>query len=262
MARIRICGIYKITSPTGKIYVGQSVSIYKRWENHKNRYLKYPSKLSSSFVSHGTKSHLFEILEECDVNKLNERECYWINELNTFNTEHGLNLREGGDRYIMTEATKEKLRKINLGKKHSEATKAKCSIASKKRVITEEWKIKISLANKGRKMPESHRLKAILNNKLGIIGTRGKKYSEESKAKMKGKKPSQETIDKIRSTMTGRKYSKERVEKSNEAQRLAYRTGKITVWNKGKTMSDEDRQLLSQRMKEYYKNKKIIAQEE
>jgi len=27
---VKICGIYKITSPTGKIYIGQSVDIMRR----------------------------------------------------------------------------------------------------------------------------------------------------------------------------------------------------------------------------------------
>lgn len=32
-----IIGIYKITSPSGKIYIGQSINIEKRWE----KYQKY-----------------------------------------------------------------------------------------------------------------------------------------------------------------------------------------------------------------------------
>jgi len=44
----------------------------------------------------------------------------------------------------MLQATKDKLRKANLGKKHSTLTKQKCSIASKGRSMSEEARIKIS----------------------------------------------------------------------------------------------------------------------
>lgn len=48
------CGIYKITSPSGKIYIGQSIDIKRRWLDYKTRvnctqralrrYLKNPEK--------------------------------------------------------------------------------------------------------------------------------------------------------------------------------------------------------------------------
>ena len=49
----KICGIYKITSPTGKIYIGQSVDIKKRWNHHKYAKDKKCSKLYSSFKKYG-----------------------------------------------------------------------------------------------------------------------------------------------------------------------------------------------------------------
>jgi predicted GIY-YIG superfamily endonuclease len=32
-------GIYKITSPSGKVYIGQSWDIYDRWKKHKQKNL-------------------------------------------------------------------------------------------------------------------------------------------------------------------------------------------------------------------------------
>ena len=69
-------GIYKITSPTGKIYVGQSINIEKRWKGHKN-YNGIGPKLKNSYNSHGFENHIKETIEECNLDQLNEREVYW-----------------------------------------------------------------------------------------------------------------------------------------------------------------------------------------
>lgn len=235
----RICGIYKITSPSGKIYVGQSVSIKDRWNAHKERYSKYISKLGSSFKKYGVENHLFEIIEECDILLLNEREKFWVEELNTFNSPHGLNLRTGGDKYIMSDEIKQKLRVFNLGKKHSDETKKKCSIASKGRIPSAETREKLSISNKGKKRSTECRMNISLLNKQGKIGMLGKKHSETTKEKMRSRIVGTETKEKIRAAMVGKKYSIERVNKSNEAQRRMYKEGLLTAWNKGLSPSQE-----------------------
>ena len=68
-------GIYKITSPTGKIYIGQSVDIERRKSEH-NKFC-HSGKLRNSFKKHGFENHKFEIKEECSIELLNERERYW-----------------------------------------------------------------------------------------------------------------------------------------------------------------------------------------
>ena len=73
-------GIYKITNLKGKIYIGQSVNI----EDRKLQY-KYLSKYSlgrkiyNSLKKYGWKNHTFEIIEECFLDQLDEREIYWEN---------------------------------------------------------------------------------------------------------------------------------------------------------------------------------------
>jgi len=69
-------GIYKITSPSGKIYIGQSINIEKRWKEHIS-YKDKKTKLCVSFKKHGFENHNFEIIEECDVNCLDKHEIYW-----------------------------------------------------------------------------------------------------------------------------------------------------------------------------------------
>ena len=72
-------GIYKILSPSNKIYIGQSVDIERRWKEYKNLYCINQRKLYFSLKKHGVENHIFEILEECNENMLLERESYWKN---------------------------------------------------------------------------------------------------------------------------------------------------------------------------------------
>ena len=77
-------GIYKITNLiNGHSYVGQSRQIQKRWENHiiasgnvNDSGYNYP--LYRAFRKYGISNFSFEIIEECSVDELNEKEKYWI----------------------------------------------------------------------------------------------------------------------------------------------------------------------------------------
>lgn len=125
-------GIYKITSPSNKVYIGQSVDIKKRWMFY-NYYLKKEScigtKLYYSFQKYGPKNHQFEIIEECEENQLDEREIHWIKFFNS--VEEGLNISEGGLGGKHNEETKQKMRKSALGRKLSKEAKEKISKANK-----------------------------------------------------------------------------------------------------------------------------------
>ena len=71
-------GVYKITNPSGKIYIGQSVDIYNRWnKNYKMLRCKSQPKLYNSFKKYGFENHVFEIIEECDISQLIKQETYW-----------------------------------------------------------------------------------------------------------------------------------------------------------------------------------------
>jgi len=68
-------GIYKITSPTNKIYIGQSTNITDRWKRYyKLNHCRNQIKLYNSLKKHGFKNHIFEIIEECNWEELNIRE--------------------------------------------------------------------------------------------------------------------------------------------------------------------------------------------
>ena len=70
-------GIYKITNPKGKVYIGKSIDINKRLTYYKHySHRKTQHKLNNSISKYGFENHTLEIIEECDVdrefNKINK----------------------------------------------------------------------------------------------------------------------------------------------------------------------------------------------
>ena len=86
-------GIYKITKKeNGKSYIGQSNDIERRFSEHK---IKIDIPIEVAIKKYGTDAFNFEIIEECPLDKLDEREKYWIAFYNTYK-EFGYNCNEGG----------------------------------------------------------------------------------------------------------------------------------------------------------------------
>lgn len=56
--------IYKITSPTNKIYIGQAWNMYKRIGEYSRKSCKHQWKLWNSLDKYGWKAHKFEICQE------------------------------------------------------------------------------------------------------------------------------------------------------------------------------------------------------
>jgi group I intron endonuclease len=79
-------GIYKITSPSGKIYIGQSTNIEKRWSTYKKLQCKGQIKLFNSLKKYGHEAHKFEVLEECDKDQLIQKETHWKQHYDVLNT--------------------------------------------------------------------------------------------------------------------------------------------------------------------------------
>ena len=68
-------GIYKITSPSNKIYVGKSIDLDERKKNYKYEgRRKKQHKLNNSINKYGWENHLFEIIEICEEENINDRE--------------------------------------------------------------------------------------------------------------------------------------------------------------------------------------------
>ena len=169
----KIIGIYKITSPSKKVYIGQSVDIKSRLSKYKNLNCKTQPKLYNSLVKHGCDRHIFEIIDICDVCDLNEKERYYQELYNCI--ESGLNCvfqRTDYKKQLMSSETKLKISNTTKGKQFSEETKLKLSFASKGKPKSDEHKVKISISKKG--MPRyKHSIETLAklseNNKNSIL---------------------------------------------------------------------------------------------
>lgn len=86
-------GIYKITKKeNGKSYIGQSNDIERRFFEHKTK-VDIPVDIAIS--KYGSDAFDFQVIEECSLEQLNEREKYWIAFYNTYKG-FGYNCNEGG----------------------------------------------------------------------------------------------------------------------------------------------------------------------
>jgi group I intron endonuclease len=158
---MKICGIYKITSPTNKVYIGQSIDCLKRFNDYK-KYNKtgYQKRLRASFQKYGTEKHIFEIIEECSIELLNDRERYWQDIYNVIE-KNGLNCKltttcdKSGQ---LSLDTINKIAKSNTGKKRTQNQKDKISesMLGKKRPNSGK---SISEAHKKRHLDPKERIK-------------------------------------------------------------------------------------------------------
>lgn len=88
-------GIYVLTNTiTGEQYVGQSIHIEKRIKEHFSEINRLNTQLAWALKQYGIENFIWNVLEECPLSMLNEREKYWIARLNTFN--NGYNMTDGG----------------------------------------------------------------------------------------------------------------------------------------------------------------------
>ena len=90
-----IMGIYKVTFPNNKVYIGMSNDIRRRfWEHNNKNNSKTPC---DKAINKYGKIEAIEILEFVEDRKhLSERENYWINKFSSNQREVGYNLTSGG----------------------------------------------------------------------------------------------------------------------------------------------------------------------
>ena len=147
-------GIYKITSPTNKIYIGQSINIERRFRTYKSmsKGTKTSVKLYRSFLKYGVINHAFEAICECEINELNDKERYYQELFNC--VKNGLNCiltNATGKRKItqpISDKQKLQISKVHKGKVLSEETIKKIKAARANQIITQEHKDNISKNSK------------------------------------------------------------------------------------------------------------------
>ena len=90
----KVCGIYKVTNKVnGKVYIGQSVDIGRRWRTHMTA--EDDIYFHKAIQKYGVENFEWEVIEQCKKKDLDEREIYWIEYYDSFNK--GYNRTKGGD---------------------------------------------------------------------------------------------------------------------------------------------------------------------
>lgn len=195
-------GIYKITNPNGKVYIGQSINIEKRKRQYAQlQSCKNQKKLYASLVKHGFSTHSFEVIEECSVQELNTRERFWQDLYEVLDPKKGMNLKLTDTaqlKQVHSEETREKLSKANMGKTYTADTLQKMSEAKKG----------IKSPKKGiRTVPRSEEVKLKISKTLTGIerNPRTEAHTYNLSAALKGKKRSEATKQKMIESRTGKK---------------------------------------------------------
>lgn len=181
-------GIYKITNPNNKVYIGQSVNTEKRFTDYKYISSTKQYKIRKSIEKYGLNNHIFEIVEECKKELLNERERYYQELFDCLN--NGLNCRvtKTNDKSgYLSEETKIKISEKRKGIKSSFKN-------NKQRLIN------ISKALTGKKLSVKHR-EALSKAQTGL--KRSPEAILKSANARKGIKQSSDFIVKITKRQTG-----------------------------------------------------------
>jgi group I intron endonuclease len=171
-------GIYKITSPTNKIYIGSSININHRIKYYKSLNCKGQIKLYNSLKKYGWSKHKFEIVEFCNESELYLKERYY-GEIFDVLSDNGLNLilpKVGDYKVGVSEETRKKMSESKkgelntfYGKKHTKESREKIRLS----------RIGKAPYNKGIKGGTNiHASKCVLDIETGILYNSCKECSE------------------------------------------------------------------------------------
>ena len=184
-------GIYKITNPNGKIYIGQTIDYKRRLRHYKLLKCQEQPRIYRSFIKYGIDNHKFKLIKECSKEELTKWERHF-QELYDSAGKNGLNC-------ILVKTD-------DFSGGHSDESKKKISEGLKGRTFSQEHRAKIAEANRNRVISDETRYK--LGN-----GNRGRTFSEEWKQNLTngqlGKKKTEETKRKISEALKGKSKTDE-----------------------------------------------------
>jgi len=184
------CGIYTITSPSGKQYIGSAINFARRWREHKSqlrRGVHFCRPLQSAFDKYGESGLVFAKIAFVPREELLLRE------------QEQLDARPRKRLYnVLPQAGS------MLGMRHTVAARERMSAARKGIPKSESHRAAIGAAHKGRQFSEEHRAK------IGAK-TRARPVTDATRAKLskasKGRVFSEESRKKKAASLFGRKQA-------------------------------------------------------
>jgi group I intron endonuclease len=191
-------GIYRISSPSGKQYVGSTTDFKRRWRAHLGelrRGTHHSQALQAAFDKYGESAMRFEVITLCAPEELLKREQLAFD---LFRPEYNVCYTAGN----------------RLGVPHSTETREKMSASKKGIPQKPEYVAKRAAANRNRSEESREKSRKIAT---------GRKHSDEAKAKISaantGKKRTPEQIETLRNAGIGRTHSEETKAKMREARK-------------------------------------------
>ena len=169
--------IYKVTSPTGKVYIGQTILTLN--ERKKHHFLTARKKKNYKFMNALRKygeQLKWEILISVHVEKLDETEKRFIREYDSYSDGYNSTLGGQGARNPgkpCSEETKKKLSRVCSGKKRTPESKERYRQMRLGRTHSNETKKKMSESTKNRQRKshsEEHKRKISESLKRGRYG--------------------------------------------------------------------------------------------
>lgn len=182
-----IIGIYTITSPSGRVYIGQSWDIRRRWYCHRQDRRADGLAIRRSFAKHGVDEHSFEVIHRLSAdatqNDLNYWERFYIERAKR-NGIRLLNMTDGGSNGRPTDEVRAKLRQPKSNEHRARISRA----------VARQW----AEGLKGGKSPSSE-----TRSKISTTMT-GRTYSAERVAKASSWERTPECRAKIAKALQGR----------------------------------------------------------
>ena len=208
-------GIYILTSPSDKQYVGKDSNLPSRAKQHLSGKVPKCPAIHNAIQKYGKAAFDVEIIQYPGISEeaIKAVECWKIRQLQTLSPS-GYNLTDSGDgQGSHSEKTKQKISEANIGENNPMYGKT----------FSEEHRQKLSEARKGENNP--------MYGKKGKNHPKyGKRHSEEAKQKISGennpnygKSPSAETLQKLSKTLNHpevrQKRSEAKIGENNPAKR-------------------------------------------
>lgn len=159
-------GVYRIVDQaSGKFYVGSSVNVARRWQQHRTRLQKgtHPNPILQAIWRSGSDRLRIETLRECPSDKVAilaaEQEA--LDACGVGKNPMCMNVLTVAGSHLgrkRTEATRLALANSARGRMHSDEAKERMRAAKLGRPLSEEHKRKLGDAARGKKMPPRERL--------------------------------------------------------------------------------------------------------
>jgi group I intron endonuclease len=182
-------GIYLITNNVnGKVYVGQSINIERRYSEHlrSGQPEKYSLKnkrdintpIHLAMQKYGISNFSLSILEECLKEELDDKERFWIHYYDSTNKEKGYNIGLGGQESFALKGENHSQAKLN----QKEVNEIKKLLKETDLTLTEindkfpfVSKSTLSMINQGKIWSEENESYPIRIMSVGIKGSKNKK---------------------------------------------------------------------------------------